>query len=130
MKLSVPSKFCSTRFADQLRWRIPEEAKSIARYGEAGMAGIELKNTVNIVVSDFIAAIRGECLNPDSCKFTISGIFSSLSPSETEVESGFGVEPPSFNDETLLAPRKRYCKIVLLEQCLMKMSYVINLQHK
>jgi hypothetical protein len=68
------------------------------------MADIELKNTVNIVVSHFIAAIQGERLNPDSCKFTISGIVSSLSPSETEVESGYGAGPPLFNDEASCAP--------------------------
>ena len=68
------------------------------------MAVTGVKNTAIMKVSAFIVAIQGEHCNPDSCKFTIVGILNSSSPSETGIESGFGAEPPSFDDETLLAP--------------------------
>ena len=72
------------RLADQLRWQIPEEARS----SEVVATIIGLNYTAMIEVSAFRAAIQGEHLNPDSCKFTIVGILDSSSPSETEVESG------------------------------------------
>jgi hypothetical protein len=52
----------------------------------------------------FLAASRGEHLNPDSCKFTIVGILNSSSPSETGVESGLDTGPPSFDVESSVAP--------------------------
>jgi hypothetical protein len=41
---------------------------------------------------------------PDSCKFNISGIFNSSSPSETGVEFGYDTGPPSFDVEASVAP--------------------------
>ena len=46
-------------------------------------------NVANTERLDLFSASLGERLNPDSYKFTISGIPNSLSPSETGVESGF-----------------------------------------